>query len=120
VADPEVRQKLLNDAVADADTAAKQGQTTDRLLYNIACIYAQAAGQFEADVRSGRDRMAPQKQAYYEEKALRFLGLALEELPEDRRKKFWKKTVESDPILAGIRHGSVYFELAQRYGRPET
>jgi tetratricopeptide (TPR) repeat protein len=118
--DPDVRLKLLAEAVADAEAAQKQGQASDRLLYNIACIYAQAATQLEAEAKTGRDRLLGQRQVYFEEKALLFLGRVMEDLPEGRRKAFWSKTVESDPALAGIRRGRGYFQLAQRFGRPQT
>jgi hypothetical protein len=117
---PDVRLKLLTEAIADAEAAQKQGQASDRLLYNIACIYAQAATQLEAEGKAGRDRLTSQREAYFEEKALLFLGRAMEELPEGNRHRFWNKTVEGDPALAGIRRCRGYFQLAQRFNRPET
>jgi tetratricopeptide (TPR) repeat protein/tRNA A-37 threonylcarbamoyl transferase component Bud32 len=123
VSAPEDRQKLLADAVADVEAAAKVGVTSDRLLYNITCAYAQAATQLDAEARTGRDRLTARLQALYEEKAFHFLKLTMESLEPatlERQKSFWKNNVEKDPVLAGIRHGSVYFQMAQRYNRPET
>jgi len=119
-ADLELRQKLLADAVSDAEAAVQRGPATDRLLYNVACLYAQAVAQLNAEARTGRDRLAGQRSSLYEEKALHYLGQALATMPEERRTAFWRSQVETDPVLSAVRRGTVYFQLAKRYGQSGT
>jgi tetratricopeptide (TPR) repeat protein len=114
-----VRLRQLDDALEDAEAAVKQGGLTDRLLYNLARLYAQVVGQLEAETRSARPnaaQLAGQRLAFYKQKALDALGQTLEKLPEERRAVFWHSQVQTDPALTAIRRGSLYAELAARYG----
>jgi tetratricopeptide (TPR) repeat protein len=97
------------EALADAVAAEQQGAVSPQLLYHLCCVYAQAGSIGE------RDRLAVQ----YENKALRYLQRALEEMPESQRKLFWRGQVESDPTLAAIRRTTSYRGLARRYGQEE-
>lgn len=114
-----VRLRQLDEAVADAEAAVKQGQATDRLLYNVACIYALAVAQLELEGRAGRDRQ-PQRLALYQDKALDYLRLALEKVPAQRRETFWREQVQADPTLASLRRAPGFPPLAARYGREKA
>jgi len=112
-----IRLRQPAEALADAASAEKQGPLTDRLLYHLTGIYALAAAQAEMEAQAGRDRLAGQRLAHYQDKALTLLRRTLEELPAERRREFWRERVESDPALAAIRRGAVYYRLQQQYGR---
>ncbi len=114
--------KQIDGALADARAAEKHGPLTDRQLYNLACLYAQAAGQLEAEARTprlDRARRAAQQQALHQEKALDVLQQALEKLPPEGRAGFWRRQVEADPALKPIRRGSRYAQLAAHYAGTE-
>jgi hypothetical protein len=107
-------------ALVDARAAEKHGPLTDRLLYNLTCIYARVADHFRAALKNGSprvDRTAAQRVALYEDKALLCLRQAMEKLPPERRAAFWRSQVESDPDLKGIRGGKKFLDLARRYGK---
>ena len=111
-------EAALADAVASERSAEKDGPIKDRLLYNLARVYAQAVGQLEAETRTanGQDRWtAGQRLAAYREKACDLLGRALEALPKERRAAFWKKRVEVDPAFTALRDAAPYFRLAGLY-----
>jgi eukaryotic-like serine/threonine-protein kinase len=118
-----VRLKQLDGALDDAAAAAKLGPLTDRLAYNIARIYAQAAGHMDSQARalggSGYPELA-QRRARYQEKALHYLRQCLELVPRDGRSTFWRQQVETDPVWTAVRHGSEYLELFVRYSGSGT
>jgi tetratricopeptide (TPR) repeat protein len=116
----ELRQKLLDEATADAEAAERQGPVTDRLLYNIARIHAHAAAQLDAEARTGRDQRASRRCTLHRERTLDYLRRALEMVPAERRAAFWRDQVQADPALQGIRQGVPYYELEKRYGRPPS
>src|ERR1019366_6620590 len=100
----------------DAEAALKEAPHTDRLLYNISCIYALAVPQMELEVRTGKDRQAPRRLVLYEEKAFDCLRRTLEARPPEGRVAFWREVVQNDPALAPIRRGTAYALLARKYG----
>ncbi len=115
-----VRLKQVDAALDDARAAEKAGPVTDRLLYNLLRIYAQAAAQMDAEAQTARlelARRAAQLREVYRETALDYLARTLDQLPEERRAAFWQKQVAADPALAAIRQGPRYGKLAARYGR---
>jgi tetratricopeptide (TPR) repeat protein len=109
-----VRLKQLDGALEDAQAAEELGPLTYRLLYNLACLYAQARTQVEAG--PGRTALAARQAAVCEAHALACLRRALEGLPEEQRPVAWRDQVQADPALAGVRRGPSYFQLAERYG----
>jgi tetratricopeptide (TPR) repeat protein len=112
-----IRLRQLEGALDDARAAEKQGPLTGRLWYNLACIYAQAVGQLEAEARTARtglDRGLERRLSLCREKALAYLSRTLEELPQEKRGAFWRNQVQTDPALAAIRHESLYLQLAMR------
>jgi serine/threonine protein kinase/tetratricopeptide (TPR) repeat protein len=112
-----VRLRQLDGALQDAAAAEEQGPLTDRLLYNLARLYAQAADQLEAESRGARPGPG-QRSAHCRAEAVDHLRRALEALPEDRRAAFWRKEVEADPAWTGLRHDGRYGTLAARYAAP--
>jgi tetratricopeptide (TPR) repeat protein len=112
-----IRLKRLEEALSDAKEAEKLGPLTDRLLYNLVCIYSQATAQL-ADQRTTRNPAAARRLAMCEDRAIAFLSQAVEKLPAPRRESFWRNKVETDPALAPIRGLPGYFRLARLYRRP--
>jgi tetratricopeptide (TPR) repeat protein len=102
-----LRLKQLDSALDDAQAAEKQGPLSDRLLYNLTCFYALAAGLLEE--QSSRQRQL------CEEKAFDYLKRALERLPECKRAAFWRNQVQTDPDLAVLRRCQRYAQLAERF-----
>jgi tetratricopeptide (TPR) repeat protein len=108
-----IRLRQLDAALEDARAAEKQAPLTERSLYNLARIYAQAVALLEPDTSLS----ATQRMAKYREKAFDCLGQALEKMPREKRAAFWRSQVEKDPALAPIRHGTLFIEMEQRYRR---
>ena len=98
----------------------KQGALKGSLLYSLACIYAQAAAQTEAELRTTRPALDPRgarQVAQYEQKAARCLRQAMEELPAERRAAFWRDQVMTDPALAALRRGKLFKQLAKEFSQ---
>jgi len=112
-----IRLKQLDGALADAEEAEKQGPVTDRLLYNLTRIHAQAVGLLEVEARTSRTALTAQRLALSEARALRCLRRTLEEVPQDQRATFWREQVQTDPALAAIRKGAMYSQMAGDYGQ---
>ncbi|MCE9530187.1 MAG: protein kinase [Planctomycetes bacterium] len=110
-----IRVRMVKEGMADAEAALKHGPKTDRLLYNVAAIYAIAVGQMEAEVRTGKDRQAMSRLAACEEKAFSCLGLALDARTPQSRTAFWSEVVQKDPVWEPIRRSSKYDQLAIKY-----
>ncbi len=109
----------LDGALEDAAAAEKQGPLTERLLYNLARIYAQAAGLMDAEARTALRRpeqvAASRRQSEYAEKALDCLSRALNEVPEARRAAYWQKQIEVDPAMTAVRQTTWYRVMVDRY-----
>jgi hypothetical protein len=113
-----IRLKRLDLALADAQAAEKQGALSDRLLYHLAGLYALAAAQLDAELRSastGVDRRRIQRLNLCRARAVEYLHQALMKLPMDRRAAFWRNRVQNDPTFAAIRVESVYQSLATKW-----
>ncbi len=104
-----IRLLRLDEAVSDAVAAEKQGSLTDRLLYHLACVYAQASAQ---ETRPEQKRRAE----FYEKKALMYLRRAMEELPAEKRRSFWRDQVRTDPALATLRRGRSFEQVGKEFG----
>ncbi len=113
-----IRLKQLDGALADAEEAAKRGPLTDRLLYHLAQLYAQAVNQMELESRARRDRLTTQRLGLCAAKAVDFLQRALAALPEERRSSFWHNQVRIDPLLNPIRQERGYLLLARQFLQP--
>ncbi len=102
-------------AVADAEQALCREPRNARVLYNAACIFAQAALQVEARARR-QNRSALGKLQEYEARALQFLRAALEATPVAQQGKRWRY-VEADRDLMPLRWHPRFRELADKYNR---
>jgi tetratricopeptide (TPR) repeat protein len=104
------------EAVADAEEALKHGPATALLLYNVARVYAQAAGRPSTDPRpEGREALLRSR---YEERAVELLGKALSLEPAGRRVAFWREHVQEDAALNPVRRSVAYQRLAAEFARP--
>jgi tetratricopeptide (TPR) repeat protein len=112
-----IRLKQLDGALADAREAEKQERLPARLLYHLACVYAQASLLADAEARPGRPGQSSARGAAHQDRALGCLRRTLEEVPEEKRAAFWRSQVEKDPALAPIRRTAPYWQLARQYGQ---
>ena len=114
-----IRLRERDAALEDAAAAEKQGPLTEHLLYNLARIYAQAAGQLEAEAGQA-PRRPEQFAAYlrwteYTEKAIDCLSRALTEVPEPERASYWHKQIAADPAFTAVRQRPWYRLMAERF-----
>jgi tetratricopeptide (TPR) repeat protein len=117
-----VRLGNTKDALADAEAALREGESSDRLRFNAARVYALAAGRAELDARDIKDpvsaeRAVRQQRRRCEDRAVRLLEEALRLVPERDREAFWKQYVDADPALKPIRKTSGYQRLSALYAR---
>jgi tetratricopeptide (TPR) repeat protein len=87
-------------AIADAESALRQPPREPELLHNLACIFAQAAGQADADHSQGTH---PSATVRYREQAVRILREALLLIPEAERSAFLRDKMLPDPALNSLR-----------------
>jgi eukaryotic-like serine/threonine-protein kinase len=111
-----VRLAHLKQAVADAGEALVRAQQTKRHLYNVARIYAQAAGQIKVDPRQPY-RRNQESRFSYEERAVDLIRKALDGLSADQRVAFWHDYIEADAAFNPIRRGDGFAQLAGKYFR---
>src|SRR5262249_30057413 len=93
------------------------GQQTRRHLYNVARIYAQAAGQVPNDARQAYRRNRDSRFSY-EERAVDLIFKALGTLSADQRAIFWRENIEADSAFNPIRRNDGFAQLAEKYARP--
>jgi eukaryotic-like serine/threonine-protein kinase len=111
-----IRLRQRETAVSDAEQALEVGPATDRLLFNVACIYSLVLAQTRLEVSAGRDRQAPRMVLLYEDRALNCLERTLAVRPPEGRAAFWREVIEKDPALDAVRRSPKYPKLAQKYG----
>ncbi len=90
----------------DAVAAYHQGPRTPTLLANLACICARCADRPETPLS---ERRACQ------ELGLKFLRGALDLVPEGEQGDFWRKRVQTEPVLAPLRGSPGMRELERLY-----
>jgi serine/threonine protein kinase/tetratricopeptide (TPR) repeat protein len=111
----QVQLGRVADALRDAERAVEVGLTREgarpaekaRLAYNVARIYARAAGLVEA----GEVRTA------YQERAVALLGTALRLTPDAERPRFWRDYVLAEVALEPVTRSLSFARLAGEYGR---
>jgi tetratricopeptide (TPR) repeat protein len=94
-------------AIADADQAVRNGPLSAPLLYNAARVYAQAAGQVEAEWR----------QLAYQARSVSLIAQAMARLPAAERSRFWRERIRGDHALDPILQTAGFQRLAAMYGR---
>ncbi len=116
------RLKELAGALLDAQAVERQAAEqaialTDRQLYNMARIYAQAAAL--VPVTGGPAvpglTLSATQPAVLKENALDYLDRALKKLPEAKRPPFWRNQVHADPAFTALRSTGRYLQLTLRY-----
>jgi tetratricopeptide (TPR) repeat protein len=103
-------------AVADAEAALRRKPSTPEMMYNVACIFAQAAARTEAE--QGDERWALVQD--YRGRAVASLRQALGMLRPAERSSFWRDTVRADAALAPIRNDARFQRLQEECGEPES
>ncbi len=111
-----VKLGRLRDAISDAEEALRRGPQTDRLHYNAARIYAQAAGRVDAE-GGPRNRRRAATRSGYENRAVALVHQALGLHSAVERRAFWRRFVEADGALNPIRRNPGFARLAAEYSR---
>jgi tetratricopeptide (TPR) repeat protein len=104
-----VMRGRVADGVAAVERALNQGRPTLTVLFDAACVYAQAAE---------RDPLAnPRTLQRYREEAVERLRQALERVPPAGRAAFWRERVDREPALRSLRQTGPMRVLARKYAR---
>jgi tetratricopeptide (TPR) repeat protein len=103
----------VDKALADAEEARRLGPVTERLQYDLACLYAQLAAQADSD-----DPAHQQYVHLYRRRAGQRLTELIADMPPARRVSFWREQVRADPSLAPLRRSPIFADLAARYNLP--
>src|SRR5207253_9497577 len=111
----QIRLGRLTEALADADKALRHAPSTTeqarRHLYNVARVFAQAAGQVKVDARpSYRRTQDPRSQ--YQDRAVELILKALGTLSLDQRVEFWRDYIQEDAAFQPIRRNEAFAQLA--------
>jgi tetratricopeptide (TPR) repeat protein len=109
-----VKLGQIEAATADGREALRLGPVDSRLIYSVARIYAQAAGQIDIDPQPRR-RSHLQARALYQDRAVQLLRQALGKEPAHKRKAFWKDYVAQDSALAPVTSSLGYRQLAAEF-----
>jgi tetratricopeptide (TPR) repeat protein len=109
-----VKLGRLHDAILDAEEALRRGPPTDRLHYNAARIYAQAAGRVDAE-GGPRNRALAATRAALVSRAVALVRKALGLHSAAERRAFLQRFVETDGALNPIRRNSGFAKLAEKY-----
>jgi tetratricopeptide (TPR) repeat protein len=87
------------EAVADAERAYRLKPATPEMMHNLACIFAQAAGEVRADPKQAqRDALARE----YTGRALTLIRRTLDMVPRAERAAFWRDRIREDKALAPL------------------
>jgi tetratricopeptide (TPR) repeat protein/tRNA A-37 threonylcarbamoyl transferase component Bud32 len=88
-------------AVVEAEESLRHGPPTQRLVYNAARIYAQAATLATSSAREkGRDAVLLAER--YQDRAVALIQETLGRLPAEHRASFWRDQVQDDPALRSL------------------
>jgi tetratricopeptide (TPR) repeat protein len=100
--------------VADAEAALRHGPRKAPLLYSVACLYARAAGELAAQSRGQPDLRLLD---HCRRQAVALLRATLRDVPEERRKAFWRDNVQREHELAPFLSARELLDLSREYGR---
>jgi tetratricopeptide (TPR) repeat protein len=102
------------DASNDAEESLRHGEPEPRVLYNAARILAQAADLAAKEAsRQARPDLAAVRR--YQERALKWLGQAIERTSLEQRPVFWREVIRADHALSSIRGLPEYARWAAEY-----
>lgn len=103
------------EAVVDAEEALRLEPQSPEMIYGIACTFALATSKAEAD--GGQpDRYA--LGACYRGRALELIRRALDRLPADRRRQYWREVMLPNDDLDPIRHCPEFSRLEAEFSEP--
>ncbi len=107
-----VRLGDVRGALEDAEAAQNLDSHKPELLFQTACIYAQAARRVDA-----QGAVIGNPAAQYRERSVKLLSALMGRMPEREREAYWHDRIESEPALDPIRRSNAYFDLARAYSR---
>ena len=85
--------------------------TSDRLLYDVARIYALAVAHIELKLRAGQDTRRPVPNGILHEQGWRLPRTYPAAPSPEKRAAFWREVVQNDPALASIRRSRIYIRF---------
>ena len=98
-----------------AEQAVRCAPREPDMIYNAACVYAQAAGRAATDRRAGDN---PPAASRYDARGLELLRAALELKPPGDRASFWRDVVARDAALDPLRRLEGFDRLRIEFGGP--
>lgn len=104
------------EAVADAEEAQRLMTRAPEMLFNVACIFAQAAGRAETAAKPSN---GPDPATHDRDRALEVIRQVLGLLPAGQRLAFWRDKVLPNADLDPIRHCPEFNRLDDAYRGPE-
>jgi tetratricopeptide (TPR) repeat protein len=110
-----VRLNQVEAGVSDARQALRDGESTARLCYQAARVYAQAASSMEV-----RDRSSNDQRLERQDRAVQLIGQAMTLLPADQRAAFWLDSVQKDSCLTAIRRTRAFSQLEEKYNKKSS
>jgi tetratricopeptide (TPR) repeat protein/predicted Ser/Thr protein kinase len=103
-----VKQGDYRKAVEEAEEAWRRRPATPNMMHNVACVFAQAAGQAASDAALV---------AHYRSRAVQALREGLAEVPDGQRATFWRERMSRDDALDPIRASAAFQQLAAEYAQ---
>ena len=107
-----VKLGRYREAVQDADEAMRRGPEGFEIIYNAACIYAEAAAKAAANKAEDREVRG------YREQAVALVSKALDRLPAAERKGTWRNAILPDPAMDPIRSTAAFAQWEKDFGTP--
>jgi tetratricopeptide (TPR) repeat protein/predicted Ser/Thr protein kinase len=102
-----------HEAIADGDTSWRRQPDTPEMMYNIACIFAQAVARVEADLQQAdRHSLA----ACWRRRALEAVDQTRALLRPAARSAFWRDKIAPDTALTPIRNDPGFQRLKEAFG----
>jgi tetratricopeptide (TPR) repeat protein/tRNA A-37 threonylcarbamoyl transferase component Bud32 len=102
------------EGVEAAERAVELAPREPDLLYNAACVYAQAAGKAQADRGVGDHQALTER---YGQRSLELIRKALDRKPAVGRAPYWREVIAPDLALNPIRRLDGFVRLEAEYGR---
>ncbi len=103
-------------AVADAEEALRRKPQSPEMMFNIACIFAQAAARIDADSDKSDQRVLRND---YCRRALAALRRAVSMVPPGERRAFWREKVLPDAALSPVRNHTDFRRICNDLVIPE-
>ncbi len=102
----------VREALVDAQRALEFQPANPEMMFNVACIYALAAGKILVDPNQP-DRLTLEKEC--RTRAVAGIRSALRMLPREQQRPFWHKTVLPDRALDPIRDSAEFVQLQKEF-----